>query len=70
MNRIGIVEQYTVFKTSGSIKVKERTQTGTPKWASAVNEMGNGQRPIICQVLASCSLCRLQQGGVPGGAVH
>jgi len=55
MNRIGIVEQYTVFKTSGSIKVKERTQTGTPKWASAVNEMGNGQRPIICQVMALCS---------------
>jgi len=24
-------------------------------WASAVNEMGTGRRPIICQVLALCS---------------
>jgi len=57
-----------VFKISGSIK--ERSQTSS-EMGLAINVMGIGQRPIICQVVALCNQSRnCRQGGVPEGAVH
>ena len=49
INLSGIVEQYIVFKTSGSIK--ERTQTSTEMGAGlqAVNEMGVGLGEEVCR---------------------
>ena len=63
INGIGNVEQYIVFKTSGSIK--ERTQTST-EMGTGCQQKGTGWRPIICQVVA----CAANQGVVVcGGAV-
>jgi len=65
-----MVEQYIVFKTSGSIK--EHTQTSTDMGIGSQRN-GHRLRPIICQVVALCSQsrsCRLRQGGMPEGAVY
>jgi len=58
VKRSGIVERYIVFKNFGSIKERIQSSTGI---GHQLYEMGTGQRPIICQVVALCSsreVCR------------
>jgi len=61
INRSGIAERYTVFKTSGS--TKERNQTSSEMGIDCQRNGYCMQRLVICQVMA----CAAEQGVVVCG---
>jgi len=65
INRIGIVELYIVFKTSGSIKERTRTEMGI-----SCQRNGHWHGPWHGAATNHLSVSRLRQGGVPERAVH